>query len=127
MLFNLNKHYLKNFKNFLISQYLVLNKKINFSKNLNLKIKFTNKTFFLATFLMYTFCFFKSSYIIKKQKYNIFLPVFSFFFIFNTFYYSFLQELLFFKKISKNLVILNFFILNFFLNPISYLFKKKYR
>jgi len=127
MLFNLNKHYIKNFKNFLISQYLILDKQISFDKKINLKINFNNKTFFLSTFLLYTFCIFKSRYIIKKQKYNIFLPVFSFFFIFNTFYYSFLQELTFFKKVSKNLVILNFYILNFFLNPISYLFKKKYR
>ena len=127
MLFNLNKHYIKNFKNFLISQYLLKNKQIFFNKILNLKINFTTKNFFLSTFLLYTFCIFKYKYIIKKQKYNTFLPVFSFFFIFNTFYYSFLQELNFFNKITKNLIILNFYILNFFLNPISFLLKKKFR
>lgn len=127
MLYNLNKHFIKNFKNFLISHYLIINKSISFDKKLNLKINFNTKNFFLSTFLLYTFCIFKSKYIIKKQKYNIFLPVFSFFLIFNTFYYSFLHELSIFKKISKNLIIINFFILNFFLNPISYLLKKKFR
>ena len=65
MLFNLNKHYIKNFKNFLISQYLILDKQISFDKKINLKINFNNKTFFLSTFLLYTFCIFKFRYIIK--------------------------------------------------------------
>jgi len=125
MLFCLNKHYIKNFKNFLISQYLLTFKQLYFKKIINISISFADKTFFLASFLIYTFCINNNNkFIIKNKKYNIFLPIFSFFFTFNNLIYPFLLNLNYFKKISKKLISLEFLISNFFLCPLTFFFTK---
>ena len=126
MLLSLKKHYVKNFKNFIISQYLITFKQLFFNKLINIKISFSNKTFFLASFLVYTFCILKFRYNLKKNSFNIFLPILNFFFIFNTFFYPFLVNNMFFKKTSKSLVSFKFLLFNFFLILISFFFYKNF-
>ena len=56
MLLAYNKHYIGNFKYFLISNYLFTFKQLFFNKIIYVSIKFSKKTFFLAAFLLYCFC-----------------------------------------------------------------------
>lgn len=127
MLFSLNKHYIKNFKNFLISHYLLTSKQLFFKKIIHIKISFSNKSFFIASFLLYTFCFIKYKYSIKKHNLNIILPIFNFFFNFNIFFYPFLLNNNFFKKKTKTLISFKFLFSNFFLIPVSFFFYKTFR
>ena len=119
MLFCLNKHYIKNFKNLLISQYIFTKKQKNFKKIINIKINFNNNTFFLANFLLNTFTNKLFYYNIKKLKINLFLTVFNFFFIFINVIYPYLKNLKYITKKSLNYIFFNFEICNFFINPIS--------
>jgi|694.fasta_scaffold134947_3 hypothetical protein len=123
----LKKHYIKNFKNFLISQYIIFLKNIFFKNIININISFSKKTFFLSTFLLYTFYNNNINFTIKNKKYNFFLSIFSFFFLFNTLIYANLENLNIFKKSSKNLISIKFDLKNFFLIPISFFFFKKLR
>jgi hypothetical protein len=124
LFFSLKKHYIKNFKSFLISHYNINFKKINFKQKMHVVINFSKKTFFLATFLLYTFCIFKFKFFKIQNKIYLFLPIFYFIFSFNTFIYPHIINLNFFKKISKNLFSINFNLNNFFLYPISIFFYK---
>lgn len=128
MLSNLNKHFIKNYKNFLISQYFITNKELLFNNTMNIKIGYSKKNFFLASFLLITFCILKHKFNVKKQNVNIFLNVFNFFFIFNVFFYSFLNSNDFLiKKKSKSLTFFTFLISNFFSVPLAFFFLKNFR
>jgi hypothetical protein len=127
MLFCLKKHFLKNFKNYLISQYLFTKKELFFNKIINITVSFSYKNFFLASFLLYTFNDNnKYNITIKKNKINCFIPIISFFYIFNNLIYSYLLNLTFFKKNTRKLMIIKFFIYNYIIYLISVFFKKKF-
>ena len=87
MLFSINKHFLKTFKNFIISQYNFNFKNFNFNEKIYLKISFLKKNFFLATFFLYSFCIFKYKFKNTSKNSNLILSNSFFFFIFNKFYY----------------------------------------
>ena len=127
MLFSLNKHYLKNFKNFIISQYCSNIKNLDLDKFIFLKISFLKKSFFLAAFFLYTFCIFKFKFKNTFKHINLILPKIFFFFLFNKLYYPFLLNLKTFSKKSKGLISLNYTLDNFFLLPISTFFYKSLR
>lgn len=128
MLSSLNKHFIKNYKNFLISQYFITNKELFFNNTINIKIGYSKKNFFLASFLLLSFCILKYKFNVKKQNINIFLNVFNFFFIFNVFFYSFLNSNNFLiNKKSKGLTFLTFLISNFFSVPLAFFFLKNFR
>lgn len=128
MLSSLNKHFIKNYKNFLISQYFITNKELFFNNTINIKIGYSKKNFFLASFLLLSFCIIKYKYNVKKQNINIFLNIFNFFFIFNVFFYSFLNSNSFLiNKKSKGLTFLTFLISNFFSVPLAFFFLKNFR
>ena len=128
MLSSLNKHFIKNYKNFLISQYVITNKEFVFNNNINIKIGYSKKNFFLASFLLISFCILKYKFNVKKQNINIFLNIFNFFFIFNVFFYSFLNSNDFLiKKKSKGLTFLTFLLSNFFSVPLAFFFLKNFR
>ena len=82
MLFSLNKHYLKNFKNFIISQYCSNIKNLDLDKFIFLKISFLKKSFFLAAFFLYTFCIFKFKFKNTFKHINLILPK-TFFFLYS--------------------------------------------
>lgn len=128
MLSSLNKHFIKNYKNFLISQYFITNKELFFNNTINIKIVYSKKNFFLASFLLLSFCILKYKYNVKKQNINISLNIFNFFFIFNVFFYSFLNSNSFLiHKKSKGLTFLTFLISNFFSVPLAFFFLKNFR
>jgi hypothetical protein len=127
MLLAYNKHYIGNFKYFLISNYLFTFKQLFFNKIIYVSLKFSKKTFFLATFLLYCFCNLKFKFLIKKKEYNILLPTIYFIYFFNIFL-SYSLNINFFKTDFKHLIFLNFKIKNILLVPSSYLFIfKKYK
>ena len=70
MLSSLNKHFIKNYKNFLISQYFITNKELFFNNTINIKIGYSKKNFFLASFLLLFFCFLKYKFNVKNSKRN---------------------------------------------------------
>ena len=81
MLLAYNKHFIGNFKYFLISNYLFTFKQLFFNKIIYVSIKFSKKTFFLATFLLYCFCNLKFKFLIKKKNiifYYLQLTLFTF-------------------------------------------------
>ena len=78
MLFHLNKHFKKNFKNFIISQYCLNLKAFNLEQNLYIKINFLKNSFFLATFLLYSFCIFKFKFKKTLNNFNLIVPIFFF-------------------------------------------------
>ncbi len=121
MLLAYNKHYIGNFKYFLISNYLFTFKQLFFNKIIYVSIKFSKKTFFLAAFLLYCFCNLKFKFLIKKKEFNILLPTTYFIYFFNIFlFYS--LNINFFKTDFKNLIFLNFKIKNILSVPASYIF-----
>lgn len=124
LFFSLKKHYIKNFKNFIISNYCINFKQFFFKQKIHIVINFSKKTFFLAIYLLYTFCIFKFKHFKIQNKIHLFLPTFYFIFVFNIFLYPFLLNLNFLKKISKNIISINFNLNNFFLYPISTFFYK---
>jgi hypothetical protein len=108
-------------KYFLISNYLFTFKQLFFNKIIYVSIKFSKKTFFLATFLLYCFCNLKFKFLIKKKEFNILLPTIYFIYFFNIFL-SYSLNINFFKTDFKNLIFLNFKIKNILSIPSSYLF-----
>lgn len=122
MLFSINKHFLKNFKNFIISQYNFNFKNFNFNEKIYLKISFLKKNFFLATFFLYSFCIFKYNFKNTSKNSNLILSKSFFFFIFNKFYYPNLLNITKILKKSKSLFSINFILDNFFFLPISSFF-----
>jgi len=128
MLLSVKKHYIKNYRNFLISQYFITRKELFFNNKIIIKIEYSKKNFFLASFLLLSFCILKYKFNIKKQNINIFLNIFNFFFIFNVFFYSFLNNHSFLiNKKSKGLTFLTFLISNFFSVPLAFFFLKNFR
>ena len=121
----INKHFITNFKNFLISQYIINFKNLFFNNQIYLKINYYNKTFFLACFLLYTFCIYKFFFNKKNKRINLFLKPVIFFSFFNNVYYPLIKEIKIFKKKTKNLISFRFKFNNIFSSPLSCFFNKK--
>ena len=119
----LYRHYKSNLKNFIISNFIFLNKKIKLKNKIKLFFFFNNYNFYLSLFILFNFWI--QNYLmffLNKNKIILILNKITFFTIFSLFFYPYLINTKFFLHKINKFIYFTFLINRFFFNPLLLFF-----
>lgn len=120
-------HVDKNLKNYILSNFIFLSKKINIKSTIRFYFFYNVYNVYLAIFIIYNFWLLNNLYLlILKNKITILYKNIDFFIVFSIFLYPFLLNFKILTHKVYNLIHITFFIQNFFLNPLFVTYSKKY-
>jgi hypothetical protein len=122
----LTKHLNKNIFNYIISNYVFKNKKIELGMSVKSYFFYNNYNFYFSIFLLFNFWYNKIKIYLKKTKITIKSQQTNFFVVFSLFIYPSLKNFNTFLKKNKDVFYLTFLITNFFFNPLYILTTKLY-
>ena len=122
----LNQHFQKNFKNYLISNFIFYNKKIELNNYVKFYFFYNTYIFYLAVFIIFNFWIRNLFMVVNKNKLTLIQSQINFFFSFSLYFYPYLFNLKIYTKQNNNFLYFTFIINRFFFNPLFLHFNKNY-